>query len=69
MEKHNVKKVRTAESNVYKGVDVSYMAEYYYCDNTKEMYADERQIFMNDNAMKNAYKTCVEKTSTNMEGR
>ena len=59
MEEHEVYKAAIAEKNVFKGVAVEYMAEYFYCDRTDEMYADEQQISFNDIAMKNAYREKV----------
>ena len=56
MEEHNVQKIETVESNVFKGIHVKYNAEYYYCDQADETYADELQISLNDIAMKNAYR-------------
>ena len=59
MEEHNVRKIKTIVNNVYNGIGVTYTAEYCYCNNANEMYADEHQIDMNYNAMKNAYKALV----------
>ena len=56
MEEHDVQRVTTVESNVFKGMPNEYNAEYYYCDQADEAYADERQISLNDIAMKNAYR-------------
>ena len=56
MEEHDVQRVTTVESNVFKGMPIEYNAEYYYCDQADEAYADERQISLNDIAMKNAYR-------------
>ena len=56
MEKHDVKRVTTEESNIFKGVPVKYEAEYFYCDRADETYADERQVSSNDIALKNAYR-------------
>ena len=56
MEEHEVQRIVTAESNVFKGVSVAYNAEYFYCDRADETYADEQQISSNDIAMKNAYR-------------
>lgn len=55
MEEHDVQRVTTVESNVFKGMPIEYNAEYYYCDQADEAYADERQISLNDIAMKKAY--------------
>ena len=56
MEKHDVKRITTEESNIFKGVPVKYEAEYFYCDRADETYADERQVSSNDIALKNAYR-------------
>ena len=56
MEKHDVKRITTEESNIFKGVPVKYEAEYLYCDRADETYADERQVSSNDIALKNAYR-------------
>ena len=56
MEEHEVQTVMDAEHNVFKGVPVEYNAEYQYCDQAGEFYADEQQISRNDIAMKNAYR-------------
>ena len=56
MEEHTVKIIYIQEQNVFKGVPVEYYAEYHYCHQTDEIYADEQQISANDIAMKNAYR-------------
>ena len=56
MEEHDVRTVSVMESNEFKGMPVAYNAEYSYCDRADEYYADERQISLNDLAMKNAYR-------------
>lgn len=56
MEEHEVQTITENESNVFKGVPVEYMAEYFFCDQVEETYADEQQISLNDIAMKNAYR-------------
>ncbi len=56
MEEHEVQRVVITESNIFKGEPVEYNAEYFYCDLADELYADERQISINDIAMKNAYR-------------
>ncbi|MBQ7487798.1 MAG: DUF4065 domain-containing protein [Clostridia bacterium] len=56
MEEHDVKRVVIRENNTFKGVPVEYDAEYFYCDNADETYADEQQISANDISMKNAYR-------------
>ena len=56
MEEHEVQTVRDTERNVFKGVPVEYSAEYQYCDQADEFFADELQISRNDIAMKNAYR-------------
>lgn len=56
MEEHAVRTVRIRERNVFKGVPVEYDAEHFYCDRADEAYADERQMALNDAAMKDAYR-------------
>ena len=56
MEEHDVQRISTVESNVFKGITVEYKAEYFFCDQADETYADEQQISLNDIAMKNAYR-------------
>lgn len=56
MEKHTVKTIKVLEHNVFKNVPVEYDAEYTYCDQADESYADEQQISSNDISMKNAYR-------------
>ena len=56
MEEHVVQIIRVLEHNVFKNVPVDYYAEYFYCDQADEAYADEQQICLNDIAMKNAYR-------------
>lgn len=57
MEEHEVQTVTIKERNIFKGEKVEYIAEYFYCDRADEFYEDERQISLNDIAMKNAYRT------------
>ena len=59
MKRHPVKTIVVNERNVYKGVDVEYSAEYCYCDEADETYADERQMTMNHDAMKKAYEAII----------
>lgn len=56
MEKHALKKISLNETTVFKDETVEYIAEYYYCKNADETYADEDQISSNDISMKNAYR-------------
>lgn len=56
MEEHEVKMITVQEKNIFKNVPVEYSAEYLYCPNTDETYAEEQQIAANDIAMKNAYR-------------
>lgn len=56
MEEHEVQTITVIENNVFKSVPVEYMAEYLYCDQADETFADERQISLNDINMKNAYR-------------
>ena len=56
MEKHEPKIIVVRENNIFKGVEVWYDAEYFYCDRADETYADERQITLNHQAMKRAYE-------------
>ena len=59
MEEHEVKTVVVREHNVFKGAEVDYDAEYIYCDQADETYAEESQISANDIAMKNAYRVAT----------
>jgi len=56
MAEHDVQTIAVTESNVFKGKPIEYTAEYFYCDQADETYADEQQISLNDIAMKNAYR-------------
>ncbi len=56
MEEHAVQTITVSEHNVFKNVPVEFKAEYFYCDQAEETFADEQQISMNDIAMKNAYR-------------
>ena len=56
MEEHKVQIITTEERNVFKGKPVKYNAEYLYCDQADETYADEQQISLNDIALKDAYR-------------
>lgn len=46
------------ESNIINGVKVSYEANYEYCPETDEYYANEQQMRLNDIAQKDAYRLC-----------
>lgn len=56
MEEHEVKTIVVREHNIFKGIEIDYDAEYFYCDQADETYAEENQISANDIAMKNAYR-------------
>ncbi len=56
MEEHIPQIIKAKEECLFKGVLVEYTAEYYYCENADETYADEEQISTNDIAMKDAYR-------------
>jgi len=56
MEEHIPQLIKAKEECLFKGVLVEYTAEYYYCENADETYADEEQISTNDIAMKDAYR-------------
>ena len=56
MEEHEVKTVVVQEKSAFKGVQVAYPAEYLYCENAEEFFADEEQISKNDIRLKNAYR-------------
>lgn len=56
MQEHDVHSVSVLEQNTFKNVPIEYTAEYFYCDQTDEVYADELQMSSNDIAMKNAYR-------------
>lgn len=59
MEEHKVQVVSVSEHNVFKNVPIDYNAEYFYCDQAYETYADEQQTSYNDISMKNAYRESV----------
>lgn len=56
MEEHEVKTVHVKEKTYFKNVPVDYEAVYYYCDIAEELYMDEKQMGMNDTAIKDAYR-------------
>ena len=56
MEEHDLKIVKITEKNEFKGMEIEYEANYYYCENAEEYFADEKMISENDIAMKNAYR-------------
>ncbi len=56
MEEHDVKAVHITETNTFKNTQVSYEAQYFYCDNADEYYSNEQMITSNDISMKNAYR-------------
>ena len=56
MEIHEVKTVLVREKVTFKRRKVDYDALYQYCDNSDELYMDERQIQENDIRLKNAYR-------------
>lgn len=56
MENHEVKRVIIRENNIFKNTDVEYDAEYFYCENADEYFADESMATANDISMKNAYR-------------
>lgn len=56
MEEHEPKIIKVKETNLFKDVMVEYEAEYYYCVNSDESFADDYQISKNDISMKNAYR-------------
>ncbi|OON85183.1 hypothetical protein BXO88_13570 [Oribacterium sp. C9] len=56
MEEHEVKTVIVPEHTVFKGIEVSYDAEYMYCDLAEEIYMTDQQIQSNDIRMKDAYR-------------
>lgn len=56
MEEHEVRTVQVWEKSAFKSVPVSFWAEYLYCDEADEFYADEEQIKKNDIRMKDAYR-------------
>ncbi len=56
MEEHEVKTVIVQEHTAFKGIEISYDAEYMYCDSAEELYMTEKQIQDNDVHMKDAYR-------------
>ena len=59
MEEHEVKMITMKEKNVFKSVPVGYDAQYHYCPQADEAYADEQQMSANDIAIKNAYREMI----------
>ena len=64
MEKHEEKIIIRTEKISFKEKDVTFSAKYYYCDNTKEYWADEEMIRYNDIAMKDAYRQAMNLLTT-----
>lgn len=56
MKTHDVKTVSLEEHTTFKNMPVTYMADYYYCDITDELYMDETMISRNDMRMKDSYR-------------
>jgi putative zinc finger/helix-turn-helix YgiT family protein len=59
MEEHDVSIVQVDETNIFKDTSVEYVAEYYYCELSEELYMDEKMISINDIKMKDAYRKKV----------
>ena len=59
MEEHDVKVLRGEETTIFKGENISFIAEYDYCDKADEYYARDEQINQNNVSMKNAYRKKV----------
>lgn len=55
MTEHEDQIVKVTENMVFMGVPIKYEAEYHYCSETGEDYADEAQIFSNWENMMYAY--------------
>ena len=56
MEEHEVKTVLIEDEAAFKGVEVTYEAEYLYCDRAEEIYMNEDEIQENDIRLKDAYR-------------
>ena len=56
MEEHEVKTIQLCEKSTFKNTPVSYNAVYYYCDLADELYADEKQMQLNDISLKDSYR-------------
>lgn len=56
MEEHEVQVVEVQEQNIFKQVQVGYLAKYFYCEKVDEYYTDETMLQENDISMKNAYR-------------
>lgn len=56
MEEHEVMTVLVKDQTIFKGVKVSYEAEYQYCDKSQELFMDEKQVRENDIRIKDAYR-------------
>lgn len=59
MEEHMVSIVEDEQTNVFKGEQIKYLAQYHYCKNTDEYYESEEQMSENDISMKNEYRKKV----------
>lgn len=65
MEIHEVKNIALEEKSTFKGTPIRYEAEYFYCDNTEEIYSNEEMLKKNDIAMKDAYRKAMGLLTTN----
>lgn len=59
MEEHDIKVLRGEDTITFKGKEVSFIAEYDYCDKADEYYARDEQITPNNISMKNAYRNTM----------
>lgn len=65
MEEHDVKRVVIEEENDFKGEHIVYPAEYFYCENDDEYYAEDEMISLNSLSLRNVYRKKVGLLSTN----
>ena len=69
MEIHEVKSIALEEKSTFKGTPIRYEAEYFYCDNTEEIYSNEEMLKKNDIAMKDAYRKAIEAKYARIESK
>lgn len=56
MQEHEIQIVKVKENNIFKNEEISFEAEYDYCENTEGFLESEEQIKKNDLAMKDAFR-------------
>ena len=56
MKNHHVKVVEVKDKYPFNGLEVDYIAQYYYCDIAETLYVDEELWSINDVRIKEAYQ-------------